>query len=113
VVAEVAPRLCFWSAGLMVKGFQGLLSVNESYAPQTLLTLNFSLPEVQYARPAARLNFNEQIVRRLGSVFRGASGFAGDDMSLTADGGAVNEREFSIEGRPLTQRGEVRTPSWR
>jgi len=45
-----------------------LLSVNESYAPQTLLTLNFSLPEVQYAQPAARLNFNEQIVRRLGSV---------------------------------------------
>jgi len=52
----------------MVKGFQGLLSVNESYAPQTLLTLNFSLPEVQYAQPAARLNFNEQLVRRLGTV---------------------------------------------
>jgi putative ABC transport system permease protein len=26
-----------------------------------------------------------------------------------ADGGAVNEREFSVEGRPPTQRGEVRS----
>jgi putative ABC transport system permease protein len=92
----------------MVKGFQGLLNVNESYDPQTLLTLNFSLPDVQYAQPAARLNFNEQVVRRLGSV----SGVQAASLVTHVpyvDGGAVGEREFSIEGRPLTQRGEVRS----
>jgi putative ABC transport system permease protein len=108
VVAEVALALVLLiGAGLMVKGFQGLLSVNESYAPQTLLTLNFALPEVQYGQPAARLNFNEQIMRRLASV-SGVQTASQVTYVPYADGGAVNEREFSIEGRPLTQRGEVR-----
>jgi len=109
VVAEVALALVLLvGAGLMVKGFQGLLSVNESYAPQTMLTFNFALPEVQYGQPAARLNFNEQILRRLGSV----SGVQAASLVTHvpyADGGGINEREFSIEGRPLTQRGEERS----
>ena len=109
VVAEVALALVLLvGAGLMVKGFQGLLNVNESYAPQTLLTLNFSLPEAQYAQPAARLNFNEQIVRRLGSV----SGVQAASLVTHvpyADGGGIGEREFLIEGRPLTRRDETRT----
>jgi putative ABC transport system permease protein len=109
VVGEVALALVLLvGAGLMVKGFQGLLSVNESYAPQTLLTLNFSLPEAQYAQPATRLNFNEQIVRRLGSV-SGVEAASLVTYVPYSDGGAVNEREFSIEGRPLTRRGEVRS----
>jgi putative ABC transport system permease protein len=109
VVAEVALALVLLvGAGLMVKGFRGLLNVNESYAPQTLLTLNFSLPEAQYAQPAARLNFNEQIMRRLGSV----SGVQAASLVTHvpySEGGGIGEREFSIEGRPLTQRGETRT----
>jgi len=109
VVAEVALALVLLiGAGLMVKGFQELLSVNESYAPQTLLTLNFSLPEAQYAQPAARLNFNEQIMRRLSSV-SGVQAASQVTYVPYADGGAVNEREFSIEGRPPKQRGETRT----
>ena len=109
VVAEVALALVLLiGAGLMVKGVQELLSVNESYAPQTLLTLNFSLPEAQYAQPAARLNFNEQILRRLGSV-SGVQAASQVTYVPYADGGAINEREFSIEGRPLTRPGEVRS----
>jgi putative ABC transport system permease protein len=109
VVAEVALALVLLvGAGLMVKGFKGLLSVNESYAPQTLLTLNFSLPEVQYAQPAARLNFNEQIMRRLGSV-SGVQGASLVTYVPYADGGGINEREFAIQGRPPMERGETRT----
>ena len=107
VVAEVALALVLLvGAGLMVKGLQGLLSVNESYAPQTLLTLNFLLPEAQYGQPAARLNFHEQILRRLGSV----SGVQAASLVTHVpyvDGGFVGEAELSIEGRPQTQRGEV------
>jgi putative ABC transport system permease protein len=109
VVAEVALALVLLvGAGLMVKGFQELLNVNESYSPQTLLTLNFSLPEAQYTQPSARLNFNEQIMRRLASV----SGVQAASMVTYvpyADGGGISEREFSIEGRPLTRRGETRS----
>ena len=109
VVAEVALALVLLvGAGLLVRNFQGLLNVNESYAPQTLLTLNFSLPEVQYPQPAARLNFNEQIMRRLGSV----SGVQAASLVTHvpySEGGGVSESEFSIEGRPLTQRSEARS----
>ena len=45
--------------------FQGLLHVNENYSPQTLLTMNLMLPETQYAKPAARLAFHEQVLERL------------------------------------------------
>jgi putative ABC transport system permease protein len=109
VVGEVALALVLLvGAGLMVKGFQGLLNVNESYSPTTLLTLNFSLPEAQYAQPAARLNFNEQMLRRLGTV----SGVQAASLVTHvpyAEGGGIGETEFSIEGRALTQRGETRT----
>src|SRR5712664_1472974 len=109
VVAEVALALVLLvGAGLMVKGVQGLLSVNESYSPQTLLTFDFLLSETQYEQPAARLNFNEQILRRLGSV-SGVQAASLVTYVPYAQGGAVNEREFSIEGRPLTQRGETRS----
>jgi len=109
VVAEVALALVLLvGAGLMVKGFQGLLNVNESYSPQTLLTLNFSLPEAQYAQPAARVNFHEQIMRRLGSVY-GVQAASQVTHVPYAQGGGISENEFSIEGRPLTRRGETCT----
>jgi putative ABC transport system permease protein len=108
VVAEVALALVLLvGAGLMVKGFQGLLSVNESYTPETLLTMNFSLPEVQYGKPAARLNFHEQVLRRLGTV-PGVQAAALVTHVPYADGGSVGMYDFSIEGRPLEQRGELR-----
>jgi putative ABC transport system permease protein len=107
VVAEVALALVLLvGAGLLVRNFQGLLNVNESYQPQTLLTLNFSLPEVQYAQPSERLNFNEQIMQRLGSV----SGVQAASLVTHvpyADGGGIDQTDFSIEGRAPVQRGEL------
>src|SRR5260370_10497986 len=47
-------------------------------------------------------------MRRLGSV-SGVQAASQVTYVPYADGGAVNEREFSVEGRPLTQRGEVRS----
>jgi putative ABC transport system permease protein len=109
VVSEVALALVLLvGAGLLVRNFQGLLNVNESYSPQTLLAFNFSLPEQQYGQPAARLSFNEQILRRLGSV-PGVQAAALVTHVPYADGGGIDQREFSIEGRPLAQRGEVRS----
>jgi len=95
-------------AGLMVKGVQGLLSVNEKLRSANAADAYFALPEVQYAQPAARLNFNEQILRRLSSV-SGVQAPRWWTYVPYTQGGGVSEREFSIEGRPPTQRGEVRS----
>jgi putative ABC transport system permease protein len=107
VVGEVSLALVLLvGAGLLVKNFQGLLSVNESYSPQTLLTMNLTLPETQYAKPSARLNFHEQVLRRLGTL-SGVPSAALVTHVPYSGGGGVGTRNFSIEGRPPAQRGEL------
>jgi putative ABC transport system permease protein len=107
VVAEISLALVLLvGAGLLVKNFQGLLSVNESYSPETLLTINLRLPEPQYAQPAARLAFFEQVLERLGTVPGVKTAAIGTNVPF-AGGGGVGTDTFSIEGRPPDRRGEL------
>jgi putative ABC transport system permease protein len=108
VVAEVSLALVLLvGAGLLVKNFQGLLNVNESYSPQTLLAMNLTLPDTQYAQPAARLAFHEQVLQRLGTV-PGVQSAAIVTHVPYSDGGGVSTYTFSVQGRPPAQRGELR-----
>ncbi len=108
VVAEISLALVLLvGAGLLVKNFQGLLNVNESYAPRTLLTLNLTLPDTQYAAPAARLAFHEQVLQRLNAI-PGVQSAALVTNVPYANGGGVGTDIFSIEGRAPAQRGELR-----
>src|SRR5205807_763549 len=64
VVAEISLALVLLvGAGLLVKNFQGLLNVNESYSPQGLLTMNLTLPRARYATQPQQLAFFEQVLR--------------------------------------------------
>ncbi len=106
VVAEISLALVLLvGAGLLVKNFQGLLNVNESYSPQTLLTMNLKLPETQYAKPAARLAFHEHVLERLRSVPGVQSASLVSDVPYS-NGGGLPTDDFSIGGRPPAQRGE-------
>ena len=107
LVGEVALAMVLMvGAGLLVKGFQGLLNVNEHYTPTTLLTMNLSLPETQYAKASSRLTFHEQVLRGLSSI-PGVQAAAMVTHVPYADGGGIDEQEFSIEGRPPLRRGEL------
>jgi putative ABC transport system permease protein len=107
VVAEVALAMVLLiGAGLLVKGFQGLLNVNENYSPTTLLTMNLSLPEVQYGKPSERLTFHEQVLRGLNTV-PGIQSAAIVSHVPYSDGGGIGTEEFSIEGRAPLRRGEL------
>jgi putative ABC transport system permease protein len=106
VVAEISLALVLLvGAGLLVKNFQGLLHVNENYSPQTLLTMNLTLPETQYAKPAARLAFHEQVLERLSSA-PGVQSASLVSHVPYSNGGGVPTSTFSIEGHPPAQRGE-------
>jgi putative ABC transport system permease protein len=106
VVAEISLALVLLvGAGLLVKNFQGLLHVNENYSPQTLLTMNLTLPETQYAKPSARLAFHEQVLERLSSAPGVQSASLVSDVPYS-NGGGVPTSAFSIEGHPPAQRGE-------
>jgi len=108
VVAEISLALVLLvGAGLLVKNFQGLLNVNESYSPQTLLTMNVTLSDTRYAKSAPRLAFHEQVLQRL-STLPGVQAAAFVTHVPYADGGGVSTYTFSIEGRPPAQRGELR-----
>ncbi|HEY2544793.1 MAG TPA: FtsX-like permease family protein, partial [Candidatus Acidoferrum sp.] len=107
VVAEVALAMVLLiGAGLLVKGFQGLLNVNENYSPTTLLTMNLNLPEAQYGKPSERLTFHEQVLRGLNTV-PGIQSAAIVSHVPYSDGGGIGTEEFSIEGRAPLRRGEL------
>jgi putative ABC transport system permease protein len=106
VVAEISLALVLLvGAGLLVKNFQGLLNVNESYAPQTLLTMNLALHDTQYSAPAQRLAFHEQVLDRLRSAPGVQSASLVSDVPYS-NGGGLPTHDFSIQGRPPAQRGE-------
>jgi putative ABC transport system permease protein len=108
VVAEISLALVLLvGAGLLVKNFQGLLNVNESYSPQTLLAMNLTLSDKQYTKSPARLAFLEQMLQRLGRL-PGVQSAAIVTHVPYSQGGGVSTFTFSIEGRPPAQRGELR-----
>ena len=108
VAAEIALALVLLvGAGLMTKGFQSLLTVNQNLRPESLLTMNFSLPDLQYAQLPARTSFTEQALERLAAL-PGVKSVATATAVPYADGGWMGEGTISIEGAPPVARGELR-----
>jgi putative ABC transport system permease protein len=108
VVAEISLALVLLvGAGLLVKNFQGLLNVNESYSPRTLLAMNLTLSGAQYEKDPVRRAFVEQALERLGAL-PGVQSAAIVTHVPYADGGGVSTFPFSIQERPTVQRGELR-----
>jgi putative ABC transport system permease protein len=109
VVAEISLSLVLLvGAGLLVKNFTALINVNERYRPESLLTLNVSLPELQYRAKPARTIFHEQVLQRLSTIPNIQSAAMVTHVPYS-DGGGASTRAFSIEGRPATDRNEVRS----
>jgi putative ABC transport system permease protein len=108
VVAEISLSLVLLvGAGLLVKNFTALINVNERYRPESLLTLNLRLPELQYTERPGRVTFHEQVLQRISTIPNVQSAAMVTHVPYS-DGGGVGTRTFSIEGRPATDRGEVR-----
>ena len=106
VVTEISLALVLLvGAGLLVKNFQGLLKVNESYSPQSLLTLNLTLPRTQYTTQPLQLAFFEQVLQRLNGL-PGVQSAAIVTHVPYANGGGADEDNFAIQERPADKRGE-------
>jgi len=108
VVAEVSLSLVLLvGAGLLVKGFNALLTVNQQYHPETLLTLNLDLPELQYPERSARATFHDRLLQSLTSIPQVQSVALATTVPY-ANGGGTGADRFLIEGRPVEQREESR-----
>jgi putative ABC transport system permease protein len=106
VVAEITLSLVLLvGAGLLVKGFHALLTVNESSRPESLLTLTLDLTDAKYQRADARVSFHDRVLQGVSSLPHVQS-VALVTAVPYSNGGGVDTEPFSIEGRPSSQRGE-------
>ncbi|MGD0697250.1 MAG: ABC transporter permease [Terriglobia bacterium] len=97
VVAEVALALILLvGAGLLIRSFLGLMSVDPGFSPQNALTMNISLPESRYAGARPMIAFEQQALDRLAALPGVKS--AGGVFGLPLGNGAI-AGDFTVEGQ--------------
>jgi len=69
VVGQVALSLLLLiGAGLLVRSFAHLLSVEPGFDPRNVLTMNVSLPTVKYADTQKQIEFFDELLRRVSAL---------------------------------------------
>jgi len=101
VISEAALAVVLLvGAGLLVRSFLRLLSVDPGFRPERLLTFQVPLPD-DY-RDTARVAFYEELLRRV-KALPGVRVAAGTEF-LPIEGFGTNN-EFAVEGRPWGELG--------
>ena len=83
-------------AGLLVKGFSRLRSVNPGFNPTNVMTMHLQLPATRYAEIPPQTEFRRQVLERLNSL-RGVQAAMVTDIPL---GGNYVAHSFVIDGHP-------------
>jgi len=98
VVLETAGGLVLLVvAGLLLRSFHRLLSVDPGLNPKNVLTLTFDLPETKY-NDQQQMDFYTQLVSRAGSLPGVVSAGAVTPLPLSGNNAMIT---FQIEGRPV------------
>lgn len=104
VTAEVAMAITLLAgAGLLLRSFDKLLSVNTGLRPDGVVTAKLDLPDVRYDSLAAQRLFEDNLVARL-SAIPGVSD-AGLINVMPLDGDDF-DLSFTIRGRPVPRPSE-------
>ena len=105
VVCEIALSLVLLvGAGLMAKGTRALSHIDSEYHPESVLTLNLTLPDSKYPDAQHKSAFYDHLLRELGNLPR-TSG-AALCTSLPTTGGWSST--YSIEGVPDAEVNQYR-----
>jgi len=104
VGVEVALSLMLLiGAGLMLKSFSKLRSVDPGFAPDRLLTIRFSLPSQRYKTPAQIASFYRDVLDRT----RGTPGVqSAGVVTIPPLGGHYMDNTFTIDGRAPLPTGQ-------
>ncbi|HEX8140365.1 MAG TPA: ABC transporter permease [Pyrinomonadaceae bacterium] len=104
VVAEMALSLVLvTSAGLMLKSFMRLQTVNPGFKAENLLTMRVILPGRKYRDESKRIAFFKQATERISRLPSVESAGAVSFLPFAGLGAATG---FTIEGRPAPQAGQ-------
>jgi putative ABC transport system permease protein len=99
IVVEVALAMVLLvGAGLMLRGFGRLMSVDPGFDPERVVTARLNLPDGKYPNPAAWMTFHRDILRRLSAV-PGVDA-VGLNSALPLEGGG-SEAPVIAEGDPM------------
>jgi putative ABC transport system permease protein len=97
VVAEFALALVLLvGAGLLIRGFANLRSVNPGFNPRNVLTMYLELPLTRYAKIPLQTQFRRELLARLKSIPRAESSMITD---IPLGDNYVNH-SIVIDGRP-------------
>ena len=97
VTAEFALALVLLvGAGLLLKGFSRLRSVNPGFNPQNVITMHLQLPVVRYAEIPPQTQFRRELLARLNS-FPGVNAAMITDIPFGPD---YLNHSIVIDGRP-------------
>jgi len=103
VVSEIALAVILLiGAGLLIKGFWLLRSVDPGFNPQDLLTLRIELPEARYKEIPKQNQFRDAVLDRLNSI-PGVRAAMVSELPLSGD---YLTHNFIIEGRPPIPKGQ-------
>ena len=106
VVVQVALAMVLLvGAGLLLRTFQQMNTVDLGFEPNGVLALQLGLPSSRYADQADRIAFYGELERRLGAL-PGVNAVGGvDSLPL---GGGDGDAHFQIEGQPEPPRDQER-----
>jgi putative ABC transport system permease protein len=108
VIAEISLALILLvSAGLMMKSFYRLLSVDPGFVPDRVLTMYINLRTAQYDKDIAVLNFWQQVLERVRPLPGVESAALGTAIPLTDD---HSRTDITIEGMPPAKPGGLPHP---
>jgi putative ABC transport system permease protein len=111
VVSEIALSLVLLvGAGLMIRSFLRLQSVDSGFDPRNTLTLRLTLPEARYPEARQVISFYQQLTERLGSLHGVESVAATHALPFSGMGGV---RPFTVEGRPRPESGKANDAQYR
>ncbi|MBC7933499.1 MAG: FtsX-like permease family protein, partial [Rubrivivax sp.] len=103
VVSELALALVLLiGAGLFIKGFWLLRSVEPGFDAARVLTMRVELPETRYKETAAQTEFRRRVIEELNTL-PGAEAAMVSELPL---GGSSLAHNFIIDGRPPVAVGE-------
>jgi putative ABC transport system permease protein len=105
VVSEIALALVLLvGAGLMVKGFRNLVTIEMGFDRTQVLTFHVAVPEEKYQTKTQVRNYYHRILRQIQSL-PGVDSVA--CVTSLPSGWTWNWTEYSAEGRPPASPGEM------
>jgi putative ABC transport system permease protein len=111
VISEIALSLVLLAcAGLMIRSFLRLQSVDSGFDPRNTLTLRVTLPEARYPEAHQVIGFYQQLTERLGRLHGVESVAATNALPFSGMGGV---RPFTVEGRPRPESGKATDAQYR